>query len=302
MFSRRLLVLAAISTIVAMTVGAPSLAKAQVGADLSISPKRVTFDETGRSATVYIFNRGSQAATYSLGLVDRVMTPDGQIRTVAESAGAPEGTAANARLKSATPLLTFAPRRVTLRPGESQTVRIRVLRPADLAVGEYRTHLTVTDVPPETAGLTAEEAAAPGTGELAVRIVALFSVSIPVIVRQGPADVQAGIDTVRFAVTDLPTAPGATVPKRTGFLTIDLVRQGASSLFGDVEIRAVKAGKPGEVVGGAKGVAVYGEIDRRTLALPLTRIPTSGETLNIVFRDDDTRAGAPLATADFTVP
>lgn len=302
MFSRRLLGLAAISMIVATTVGAPSLARAQVGADLSISPKRVTFDETGRSATVYIFNRGSQAATYSLGLVDRVMTPDGQIRTVAESASAPEGAAANARLKSAVTLLTFAPRRVTLRPGESQTVRIRVLRPADLAVGEYRTHLTVTDVPPETAGLTAEEAAAPGTGELAVRIVALFSVSIPVVVRQGPADVQAGIDSVRFAVKDLPAAPDAATPKRTGFLSIDLVRRGASSLFGDVEIRAVKAGKPGEVVGGAKGVAVYGEIDRRTLALPLTRIPASGETLNIVFRDDDTRAGAPLATADFTVP
>jgi P pilus assembly chaperone PapD len=302
MFSRRLLGLAAISMIVATTVGTPSLTRAQVGADLSISPKRVTFDEAGRSATVYIFNRGSQAATYSLGLVDRVMTPDGQIRTVAESASAPEGAAANARLKSAAALLTFAPRRVTLRPGESQTVRIRVLRPADLAAGEYRTHLTVTDVPPETAGLTAEEAAAPGAGELAVRIVALFSVSIPVIVRQGPADVQAGIDAVRFAVKDSPTAPGASAPKQTAFLTIDLVRQGASSLFGDIEIRAVKAGKPGEIVGGAKGVAVYGEIDRRTLALPLARIPARGETLGIVFRDDDTRAGAPLATAEFTVP
>jgi P pilus assembly chaperone PapD len=302
MFPRRLLDLAATSTMVMMILGAPSLVRAQVGADLSISPKRVTFDETGRSATVYIFNRGSQAATYSLSLVDRVMTPDGQIRTVAEAAGAAEGAAANGRLKSATTLLTFAPRRVTLRPGESQTVRIRVLRPADLAVGEYRSHLTVTDVPPETAGLTAEEAVAPGAGELAVRVVALFSVSIPVIVRQGPADVQAAIDAVRFSVKDQPAAPGTTAPKRTGVLSIDLVRKGASSLFGDVEIRAVKAGKPGEVVGGARGVAVYGEIDRRTLALPLTRIPASGEVLDIVLRDDDTRAGTPLATVDFTVP
>lgn len=302
MLSRRLFGLAAISMAM-IAAGAPSVATAQVGADLSISPKRVTFDETGRSATVYIFNRGSQAATYSLGLVDRVMTPEGQIRTVAEAAGAPEGVAANARLKSAAALLTFAPRRVTLKPGESQTVRIRVLRPADLAVGEYRSHLTVTDVPPETAGLTAEEAAAPGAGELAVRVVALFSVSIPVIVRQGPADVQAGIDAVRFSIKDSPAASDAApTAKRTGVLSVDLVRQGASSLFGDVEIRAVKAGKPGEIVGGAKGVAVYGEIDRRTLALPLTRIPTSGETLNIVLRDDDTRAGTVLATADFTVP
>lgn len=302
MFLRKLISLVAFSMTVTMTLAAPSLVKAQVGADLSISPKRVTFDETGRSATVYIFNRGAQAATYSLGLVDRVMTPDGQIRTVAEAAGAPEGVAANARLKSAGPLLTFAPRRVTLQPGESQTVRIRVLRPADLAAGEYRSHLTVTDVPPETAGLTAEEAAAPGAGELAMRVVALFSVSIPVIVRQGPAEVQAGIDTVRFSVKDTPATSGAAASKRTGVLSIDLVRQGASSLFGDVEIRAVKAGKPGEIVGGAKGVAVYGEIDRRTLALPLTRIPASGETLDIVLRDDDTQAGTPLATADFTVP
>jgi len=79
-------------------------------------------------------------------------------------------------------------------------------------------------------------------------------------------------------------------------LSIDLVRKGASSPFGDVEVRVVKAGKPGE------GVAVYGEIDRRTLILPPTRIPASGEVLDIVLRDDDTRAGTPLATVDFTVP
>jgi P pilus assembly chaperone PapD len=279
----------------------PSAASAQTGADLNITPKRIVAESAGRTATVYIFNRGSAPATYAIGLVDRAMTPDGQIRPVDDVARDPGGAAVVAAMKSAAPLIVYTPRRVTLPPGESQTVRLRIVRPGDLAPGEYRTHLTVTQLPPENAGLTAEQAVAPlGEGQLAVRVVSLFSLSIPVIVRNGPPDVRAGIDHVALQVGDEAGSPASA--RRQAALSLDLVRLGGSSLYGDVEVRAMTGAKGGQVIGGMRGVAVYTEVGRRSLVVPLTRLPAPHERLALTFLDDDTRPGAALATAIFTAP
>jgi hypothetical protein len=78
---------------------------AQVGADLNISPRRVTFAEGERAATVYIFNQGDTPATYTVELVDRVMQPDGQIVAQADALDAP-------RSPSAQPFIQYTPRRV----------------------------------------------------------------------------------------------------------------------------------------------------------------------------------------------
>jgi P pilus assembly chaperone PapD len=279
-----------------------SAACAQVGADLNITPKRIVAETASRTATVYIFNRGTAPATYAIGLVDRAMTPDGQIRPVDEVAKTPGGGQIVGALQSAAQLIIFTPRRVTLVGGDSQTVRIRFLRPGDLKVGEYRTHLTVTTLPPEDVGLTADQAAAKlGQGQLSMRVTPLFSLSIPVIVRQGPPDVRAAIGQIAVRVED--AGPGSHAPGgREARLSLDLVRQGASSLYGDVEVRAINGAKNAPPIGGVRGVAVYTEVASRTIAVPLTRIPAAGERLMITFRDDDTRPGAVLATAAFTAP
>jgi len=290
--------LAALAVVLVAAAGA---AGAQVGADLNITPKRIVAETAGRTATVYIFNRGSAPATYAITLVDRAMTPDGQIRPVDDVAKSPGGAPIVSALKSAAPLIVYTPRRVTLPAGESQTVRLRILRPGDLPAGEYRTHLTVTTLPPETAGLTAAQAAAsPGAGELAVNVVSLFSLSIPVIVRQGPPDVRAAIEGLALHG---PSAD-ASAPKTNGagVLSLDLVREGASSLYGDVEVRAMNGAKAGPVIGGVRGVAVYTEVARRALNVPLTRLPAHGERLAVSFHDDDTRPGVVLATATYATP
>jgi len=134
----------------------PVLAKSVGTGDINISPKRVVFGPNGRGATVYVFNRGTAPATYSIAVVDRAMMPDGRIEAIDDvNKNAAEASVA-ARVKSAKSLVIFTPRRVTLQPNESQTIRLRALRPSNLALGEYRTHLTVTALPPEDVGLTAE--------------------------------------------------------------------------------------------------------------------------------------------------
>ena len=272
----------------------------EVGADLNISPKRLVFDPQGRSAVVYVFNRGSAPATYSIDLVDRAMTPDGEIRDVAEVGKTPDGAAVVAKVKSAKSMIIYTPRRVTLAAGASQVVRLQVLRPGDLADGEYRTHLTVSEVPPETSGLTAEEAAGNESNQVSVKVTALFAVSIPIIVRQGPAGVRAGIEGVTYAVRD--TGPGAPpgAPAKTGVVSLQLVREGPSSLFGDVEVRALKGGKPADLLGGLRGIGVYPEVDRRQVDVPLVRAAAPGETLMVIFRDEDAKPGIYLASARYT--
>jgi hypothetical protein len=277
------------------------VARAQV-ADLNVSPKRLVLDQTSRAGAIYVFNRGARPATYAVSLDDRVMTPDGRIRSLEEAAGAPDGAATIARAKSARSMIQFTPHRVTLEGGSSQVVRLRVLRPVGLAAGEYRAHLTVRELPPESVGLTADQAAANENGSLAIQITTLLAVSLPVIVREGPPDVRAGIEGVGYAIAAAPSGASAGPPARVATVSLQLLRQGQSSLFGDVEIRKVTGGKPGELVGALRGVGVYTEIDHRAVEVPLGRIPAPGARLAVIFRPEGVKPGEDLATAYLTVP
>ena len=272
---------------------------AKVGANLNISPKRLTFDRAGKSATVYIFNQGTTPAAVDISLIDRVMEPSGQITPADQAAAKPETKPLVDRLQSAKPMLLATPHRAVLEPGKGQTIRIRVMPGAaeQMAKGEYRTHLTVTTIPPKDMGTTAEEAAGVKPGELSFTVYSVFGISIPVIVRLGDPDVRAAIENPHLVWADVPQ-PDGQPPKRTPVLDFDLVRQGASSLFGNVEVRGKGKGK--DPIGLARGVGVYTEIDRRAMHIPLTRAPEAGEALDITFTDDDTSPGRVLAHSDFT--
>lgn len=271
----------------------PPVSVATVGANLNITPKRVTFSPQQRSATVYIFNQGTAPATFDIALVDRAMLPDGQIVAVSEAANNPDAKPIIDKVASAKDMVLVSPRRATLAPGQGQTIRLRVgAVPAD-ATGEYRSHLTVTTIPPPSAGTTAEDVARGGSNELRFQITSIFGLSIPAIVRVTPPDVRASIDNAHIEYVEL-SPDGRTEPKRTPVMAFDLVRVGANSLFGNVEVRS--AGKRGEPIGVARGVGVYPEISRRTMRVPLTRAPAPGEKLEVTFTDDDSSPGKLLAT------
>lgn len=270
----------------ALLLGSVGGAMAQTGADLNISPRRVIFSETERAASVYVFNQGETPATYTVELVDRVMSPDGQIRAASQAGDAP-------RSPSAMDYVQYTPRRITLQPKESQVIRVRVSPPATDAPAEYRTHLTVTALPPEDAGFTAAQAAAANPDEVALQVVALFSVSIPVILREGAVDARAAIENPAM----LAPTPAATF----GAISLDLVRQGANSVYGDLEIRA-GTGPAEHVVGLVRGVAVYPEVERRSILAPLAVAVTPGEPLRLIYKDDDAKPGTVLATATLLVP
>lgn len=261
---------------------APAAAPVPVHVNLNITPKRLTFVRGQRTATAHIFNRGDAPATFDISLVDRVMLENGEIRPAAEAAADP----AAARLASAREMIVVSPRRVTLAPGRGQTIRIRVNAPAGGEAAEYRTHLTVTTLPPPRVGLTAEDAAARREGQLSFHVNSVFGVSIPLIVRPQAVTADGAIRNVRLAAGDRPA------------LTFELARTGTASLFGNVEVRSRTRGR----LGNALGLGVYTEIGHRVISVPLQRVPARGEELEIAFTDDDVTPGRAVARTTFRVP
>lgn len=282
---------------VAPVLSQPALAPAQpaVTAFLNITPKRLTFDRGQRNGTVFLLNQGSGPVTVDIALVDRVMLPDGQIAPVSDGERRPDVKDVAAGLKSARELLQVSPRRVTLMPGRPQTVRVRLSSLPDAAAGEHRSHLTVTTLPPPDAGVTAEAAAAGGQpNELRFQITAVYGLSIPLIVR--PTDVQVGatLEGARVEYADA-SSGGAPPAGRSAVVALDVVRSGASSVYGNFEVRVVGSAKNAEPLGMARGVGVYPEISRRAVRIPLTRAPAPGERLEVTFTDDDASPGKVLA-------
>jgi len=276
---------------------AAEAATASARINLNITPKRLTFSRNSRSGSVYVYNQGNASATVDVVLVERVMLPSGEIESLANASADAESKPFADRLNSARGLVAATPRRITLAPGRGQTVRLRVTPPANADAAEYRIHLTVSTVPPRDAGLAVEDAAAGHPGEFSIRLNAVFGLSIPVIIRTGGPDVRADISNVRLD-EEMISPDGVAAPSRTAILAFDLARLGGSSLFGNVEIRSADGGN--DVVGLARGVGVYPEIDSRMIRIPLRRAPAAGEVLEVTFVDDDLTPGRVIAKASLT--
>lgn len=254
-------------------------------ANINITPRRIIFDPSKRTEAVYVFNQGTTPVTVDVALVDNAMLPSGEIVPLSRLADR-GAEAIGAKVRSAKPFVLAAPSRLILPPGQGKTVRVRATLADSGAPAEYRTHLTVTTVPPADSGLTAEQAAAAEKGELVLRIQSVFGISIPLIVRGGTPDATGSIG----AITPAATRDGPA-------LSVTLQRKGTTSLYGNLELRSAK-----EVVGVARGIAVYPEADERQAIVPLLRPLKKGEVVTAVYSADDGKKPVEIASGAYTAP
>jgi P pilus assembly chaperone PapD len=218
---------------------APSLA----AGDLLVAPTRVVLDGA-RGTEVILNNIDSEPATYRISLELRRMLADGSLEDVA-----PE--TANAVEAQALAMISYAPRRVVLAPNQPQAIRIGVRAGADLPDGEYRAHMLFRAIP------TAKPVTAPvdtGNG-VSIALTPIYGVTIPIIFRKGGLKVTAAIGDVRIIQEDGHPA-----------LSLSLTRAGNRSTYG--RIRVLKQGKADPVFE-ARGLAVYPEINRRAVSVPI---------------------------------
>ena len=231
--------LALVAPLSAFAVAQP--AAAGVG-DLLVAPTRIVLDG-GRGTELILNNIGEEPATYRISVEFRRMKLDGTLDEVSEP---------TAHEKAAADMIVYAPRRVTLAPHEPQAIRIAARPPQGLPDGEYRVHMLFRAVPKPSPVVPASSEPPKG---VQLRLVPIYGVTIPVIVRLGNLNAKSGIADVKLETRDGKPAVG-----------LQLSRSGTRSTFG--EVRVLKAGIK-DPIAVQKGVAVYTEVGGRHVALPI---------------------------------
>ena len=258
--------------------------------DLLVAPTRVTLEGRVRSAEITLVNIGRETATYRVSLLHLAMTDSGELKEIEKpEPGAP----------FADELVRFSPRQVTLAPNASQIVRLQLRLPADLPAGEYRSHLLFRAIPKEDVApeRRIENKGETKTGELSVQLIPIYGLSIPLIVRHGPASATPGL-------SDLIFEPAQAAGKEGPALRCRLTRAGSQSIYGNIAVTFRPAQGAAHVVGTLNGVAVYPPLAARSVRIPLQAPPgvsLFGGRLEVAFSKPE-QTGERLANASVAVP
>jgi hypothetical protein len=253
-----------------------------------VAPTRIVFEGRTRSSSVKVVNSGTKKTTYRITFKDMRMNENGTYEDVKEAL--PDD-------KSAKNMVRFSPRQVVLKPGESQTVRLLLRKKKGLPEGEYRSHMLFTALPSEGAGANIESLAG-DKGDVKLKLIAIFGVTIPVIVRHGKGSAAAEMADLKIKE---PEEPGS-----SKFLSIRINRLGNQSLFGDIHAKFTPKGGGEELeVGRVTGVAVYTPNKSRVITLPLN--PPEGTEvkqgrLHVLYRDDPEKSDKILAEGQLQLP
>lgn len=237
--------------------------------ELMVHPTRIIFEENTRTAQVDLINSGSETAIYRISLIQRRMTETGDFVSIDEPLPGE---------RFADDMIRFSPRQVVLEPGIAQAVRLQLRKPAELESGEYRSHLLFQVLPSPVPESPVDEASRrlPSDG-VDIELTAIYSISIPVIVRHGE-------QTVDVSIRELALRQTEQGPPSLSFI---LDRHGSRSIYGDITVYLTSGGGPERVVAHANGVAVYTPNSLRRAVVPLTALPNGAPAgqLRVTFEE-----------------
>lgn len=249
-------------------------------AELLVAPTRVVLTPEARSAELVLVNKGTETAAFRIGLENRRMREDGSLE---DAPTAQDGEA------FADDKLRYSPRQLVLEPGARQVVRIMASAPSDLAPGEYRSHLRLMSAP-ISAGKAAIAGESPADNSLSIELVAIRSITIPVILRVGMLEASITMDSAALA------------KDAADQLVVRLTRAGTRSTYGDITFTPEGAKEPVWVV---RGVAIYTPNTGRDVIVPLppeVRAGLAGKRVRIDYSSTDAADPANLGKrlASFT--
>jgi P pilus assembly chaperone PapD len=244
--------------------------------NLLITPRRVVFDGTKRSEELNLANIGKDSATYLISFIQIRMKEDGSFEKIEQPDSAQN---------FADKYLRFFPRTVTLAPNEAQTVKVQLNRVNELRPGEYRSHLYFRAVPTEK---PLGEKDPQQDSSISVRLIPIFGISIPVIIRMGESSARAEFSDAKLTMEK----------DSTHVLSMAINRTGNMSVYGDIAVDYISPNGKVSHVGVVKGLAVYTPNSTRRITLPLTNNSSvnyhSGK-LHIVYSD---QSGKPVRLAE----
>lgn len=173
------------------------------------------------------------------------------------------------KFNTASQMIRFSPKQVTLKPNERQTIRLSVRRPKGLLDGEYRSHLLFKQLP-----IKSKEFSGRGQG---IQLNMLMSYSLPVIVRQGKREADVEITAVALA-----NKSGTTN------VELDFKRAGTSSSIGNISVFWQAQGTNKEIeVARLNNVKFYHELSDNHVSLPLRDYNNMPGVLRVIYRGID---------------
>lgn len=216
-----------------------------------VSPLRILIDSKQRTDSVQIVNTSESETTYRISLVS--MNTD--IYGSQKENNSPAGNEAKAL-----EILKFSPKRTTLSPGRTQTIRLFAKRPFDLEAGEYRTHLKITPLPPPPEKK-------PGTQDkgLSIKLNFLVSTTIPVIIRHGDTYSSVNIEKAEI---------------KENVLSLSLSRAGNASALFNIEVYNSQ-----KLSGERNRNAFYTPNNEMITQVNLDKIPQKGDRLDIFIKN-----------------
>jgi len=217
--------------------------------NLLLLPRRVIFEGSKRYEELNLANIGKDTARYVISLMHIRMHEDGGFEEISQP---------DSGERFADRFLRFFPHTVTLGPGESQVVKIQLTKINELTPGEYRSHLYFRAIPDKAP--LGDTAPATDSG-ISIRLIPVFGISIPVIIRVGIAATQVRLSDLAVEMVE------DTIP----ILDMTFHRTGNMSVYGDISVYYTSASGKTTPAGTARGIAVYTPNAARRFRLTLDK-------------------------------
>ncbi|MEI6139010.1 MAG: hypothetical protein WCP85_07090 [Mariniphaga sp.] len=222
------------SVMVLISILSSTMVKAQ--GNLLITPRRVIFEGQKRSQDLNLANTGVDSAKYNVSVIQYRMREDGSFEEI---------TVPDEGQNFADKFLRFFPRTVNLAPNEAQVVKMQLIKTTELKPGEYRSHVYFRAVPKVTA--LGSDTAKVDTTAIGVKLVPIFGITIPVIIRLGESTTKVSLSDSKLEFPNDTTTRLQVVFSRTGNM----------SVYGDLLVEHISPSAKTTPVGVVRGIAVY---------------------------------------------
>ncbi|MEI7831200.1 MAG: hypothetical protein WCI31_15585 [Prolixibacteraceae bacterium] len=218
--------------------------------DLMVFPKRLVFEDVRGTKELNLANIGNDTARYNISFVQYRMNEDGSFLEI---------TVPDEGQNFADKFLRYYPRSIILAPRESQVVKVQLTKISELKPGEYRSHIYFRAIP--NMKPLGDEEKTRDTTTVSVRLIPVFGITIPAIIRVGENTSKITLSEMNFAMVN------DTVPT----FKIAFNRTGNMSKYGDLNVVHISPSGKKTEVGQANGISIYTPNTVRRFTLNLRR-------------------------------
>jgi P pilus assembly chaperone PapD len=248
--------------------------------NLMVFPRRVVFEGPKRSQILNLANTGMDTARYNISIVQYRMKEDGAFEEIAQP---------DSGENFADKYIRFFPRSVVLAPNDAQAVKIQLTKINQMSPGEYRSHIYFRAVPAEKP--LGEKEIPKDTTSISIKLVPVFGITVPVIIRVGESTARVSISDVSLEMVN------DTMP----ILKMAFNRTGNMSVYGDIAIDYISPKGKGIRVSFIQGLAVYTPNPVRRLKVDIDKtlgIDYSRGKFHIVYTSQSDTKPEKLAEAE----